>query len=533
MLACSAAFWPKHAGVLIEPLSFILCAMDPSSVELAEIKTLEDIFAWVGVVDRAGPPSTDFRSGLLRALGGPQLVRQLVAIPLQSYTSALRELKVLVITPALDEAPELKVQRQLTPLEEGQVGTVRRVARLVLGLQPDEGALTTNGMPVADHLGAASSISHLAALGSSWQGGGSSVGVKRIKLASVLDQGDDTEVRPLDPASLRDMVQVWKVTHNDGEDPAEEEEATGDQLSALDFRLKSGATPYVDFAVWRPYGARLGRILKFQAFVLISAGTYQQKELSGPCSFTEWGKAWRVFSFALTVLGAASRTRLDKYRERISKLSEDYPASWWIVAMADMRMRSEHLERIRRKISHEHAELHRAGLPSDFDPDRPWDKVFREAARDNEYWHEQVDKKALLFAARVQSAASLSDVGVGTLREVGSGRKRTAEENSGSDLESRPAPKKGKKTVRLTPTIHAGQGQGKGGGRGRGGGAGKSGDSKTPDGRFFRDLDGKQLCWDWNRSVSGCADKCANDRAHKCEWCRGPHRTVQCRLGNP
>eukprot|EP00973_Karenia_brevis_P084544 11733701-Karenia_brevis.AAC.1 len=90
---------------------------------------------------------------------------------------------------------------------------------------------------------------------------------------------------------------------------------------------------------------------------------------------------------------------------------------WWIVAVADIRMRSEFLERIRRRCVKTHAEREQAGLPSDFNPDKPWDKVFKEAARDQEFWHDNVDKKALLFASRVQSAEMLADDGVGPVRE--------------------------------------------------------------------------------------------------------------------
>ena len=100
-----------------------------------------------------------------------------------------------------------------------------------------------------------------------------------MKLASVLDQGDDTEVRPLSVPILQDLVEDWKQTSNDGEDPAEEEEATGDQLSALAFRLRSGATPFADFGVWRPHGGAFAKAFKIAAYVLNTAGEYQRREL--------------------------------------------------------------------------------------------------------------------------------------------------------------------------------------------------------------------------------------------------------------
>ena len=52
---------------------------------------------------------------------------------------------------------------------------------------------------------------------------------------------------------MRERIDKWKVAHNDGEDPDEDEEATGDQITALKHILEQGCTPFVDFAVWRPH----------------------------------------------------------------------------------------------------------------------------------------------------------------------------------------------------------------------------------------------------------------------------------------
>ncbi len=86
-------------------------------------------------------------------------------------------------------------------------------------------------------------------------------------------------------------MEQWKTRQNDGEDPTEDEEATGDQLSALAFRLRAGATPFVDFGVWRPHGDVIGRQLKFAAFVIGLGGEVRRKEVNGPASFGEWKRA--------------------------------------------------------------------------------------------------------------------------------------------------------------------------------------------------------------------------------------------------
>ena len=65
---------------------------------------------------------------------------------------------------------------------------------------------------------------------------------------------------------LRDLLTRWKQAENDNEDTAEDEEAMGDQISALAHRLRQGGTPFVDFGVWRSHGTELGRVIKFAAY---------------------------------------------------------------------------------------------------------------------------------------------------------------------------------------------------------------------------------------------------------------------------
>ena len=116
-----------------------------------------------------------------------------------------------------------------------------------------------------------------------------------------------------------------------------------------------------------------------------------------------------VYTFILVALGAASRARLERYRDKIITLATKYGQirgeSWWIIALADQRMRSERMERIRRDL--EPAEVQgRAGDTAGFDRRRPWDAVFLKAAGDSEYWQTEVVEMALLYASRVRTRAS-------------------------------------------------------------------------------------------------------------------------------
>ena len=346
----------------------------------------------------------------------------------------------------------------------------------------------------------------------------------KVKLSTVLDQGDDSEVKPLNVDALRGLIVAWKATYNDGEDPAPNEEATGDQISALSFRLRSGATPYVDFGIWRPHGGAIGRIMKFTAHVAAPGGEFHRKEVTGPSSFAEWENSWRVYAFAMEVLDAASRTRLKRYYDQVQRLANDYPSMWWIIACADIKMRQMHFERIRRRLVKEHADLTAAGLPSDFNPTKPWDLVVREAARDTEYWHSEVDKKVVQYVTSLRSQSQLTDPGCGAIVFAGErGAKRgLSDDNLQERAKSKKQKTQQKDKVRpdgLPPARTRDAGP-----RGRGRGSGGSGSRNN---KHFKTDSGVEVCWAWNRSATGCTEPCPKARAHVCERCRGDHRAVQ------
>ena len=86
--------------------------------------------------------------------------------------------------------------------------------------------------------------------------------------------------------------------------------------------------------------------------------------------------------------------KLDHYKEKIKQLGEKYAhvygpdSTWWIVGMADQRMRSERLERIRQRAEEKHVMLMSIGQLqlSKFNEKKPWDSVFLMAAEDRDFW---------------------------------------------------------------------------------------------------------------------------------------------------
>ena len=54
-------------------------------------------------------------------------------------------------------------------------------------------------------------------------------------------------------------------------------------------------------------------------------------------------------------------------------------------------------------------------------------------------------------------------------------------------------------------------------------------DPQRKDGRYLRSRSGINICYDWSRHEDGCNnDKCPQQFAHVCEWCRQPHRSINC-----
>ncbi len=89
----------------------------------------------------------------------------------------------------------------------------------------------------------------------------SSVKERVLKMSSLVDQMDESELLPPDV----DQVNKWhtKYIMAMGALPEECEEPSAAQLAALNKRVLSGQPPYVDFAVWLPFGRRSEKSFTF------------------------------------------------------------------------------------------------------------------------------------------------------------------------------------------------------------------------------------------------------------------------------
>jgi hypothetical protein len=163
------------------------------------------------------------------------------------------------------------------------------------------------------------------------------------KMSDVLDQVDsETTYELLDPTSLGAL----RLAYIDvcGGPPPDSSLPSSEQMSALKTRLSSGTAPYVDFAVFGPFGKRFAKHRKFDAQVFVD-NTLTNRLLHGPSDFAAWTGSWKVFAVAMTSLKAASPATLNLYYDGIRSLVEMFPNYWGVIFQADEKLRCERLDR--------------------------------------------------------------------------------------------------------------------------------------------------------------------------------------------
>ena len=153
--------------------------MDPSTTELASFNSLSDVMDWSGAVDsaadtNAGKPAIPLRSTLLRALGFPELVREIVLIKRESWDDIVTNITV--------------DGDKLNPTLAARVESFRRVARLRCGLPAAEGSPTP---------AASTPVTGASPPSNPQLTGVQQSTVRKLRMSAVVDQSLDGEVVPI------------------------------------------------------------------------------------------------------------------------------------------------------------------------------------------------------------------------------------------------------------------------------------------------------------------------------------------------
>ena len=353
--------------------------IDPTGEEMARIVTVNDIFSWIGT-------SKPFIEAVLKALGGGEpKIRDLVFISSKDWNNVMEALLV--------------GDRAISAIERGQFTLVRRIARLRKQLTANDDSGTSGG-----------TVGTTLAISAAPAAPPLPLAEARIKLSVLIDTAMDSELVRLPVLEIRKMYERYVITR--GAEPKEDIEPTTEQLSAVKQVLDNDLSPYVDFSIFGPYGKRFLAKLTLSAWSYLPNGTWIRRELPGPPSFEYWWSSFRVLRTTFLLLGAVDTELLDNYGELVRSFHSKYGhEAWFLIYMADVKMRNEHFDRIRRHTERDHERDERVGIKSDFDPSRPWNTVFAKAVADKDWWGDNLHMDAMLYLGRIKTAAQVTDDG--------------------------------------------------------------------------------------------------------------------------
>ena len=527
--------------------------MDPVPGDLEKMSVLAHAYQWAGVRD-------DLRAAIEETMGKLVEFREVVLAPERVWSAAVQQLRIVTVM-AVPEVlpsgtfgaagfqagspPKAREDRPLNVLETAQVGMIRRISRLRLNEPADEavGGGGSGGQGGGSGGQGPNSSSAPAPVTTKPAGG--------ARLSEVIDQADHAEVEPWTPERVRAAMAVYK-SGNRGMAPKEAYRPTGLQFAALEYKLRTANSIYVDLGVWRRNGGRLERKMRLTIHQRNHRGDWIPLEIAGPANFREWQHGWRLFIVAMRAMNEADQQELEAYQEMLEELVHTFGSeAWWICAQGDSRMRSERMPALLELALEEKVEADRKNQFHPLDVRRPWGYIFSLAVKDRNWWTDEVKDKAHRWLTRVETKDSITEDGFGPVRPGDSGlqglqeaavavgsKKRKHSPAASSCSSSDEPPEKRKKQ----------------GGRGRRarGGAGKSAKPKAaPKGRVKPSLPskrdpkgkgkgkasgelhrrtaaGKEICYKYSRDGT-CTNPCPGGRAHVCEKClRGGHKTADC-----
>jgi hypothetical protein len=199
--------------------------MEPTADELNQIDTLQAAYDWAGVPE-------DVRESLKEALGEPSKIRDIIFVARAVWDTIVGRIK----GSKPPDADGNRDPRDLTPVDVFRLEIFRRVCFRRVGAQPDTPGSFGPAVPAVT-----------AATPASITGQPSG---RKLKMSAVVDQTLDAEVIALGTDAINKMYEAYRAKY--GDVPSPETEPTGDQLAAVHQLVASGATPYIDFAVYGP-----------------------------------------------------------------------------------------------------------------------------------------------------------------------------------------------------------------------------------------------------------------------------------------
>ena len=335
-------------------------AFFPTEEEAQGFVTIEAIAIWVGL-NVLVIPAIEKHTGAFA-----NMPRNLAMLPPVVIKEAVKVAKLI-------EADG--EDRLLTPVEAAHVGLVWRITRRKLSgnwaswvdVDPFEAPSDPGAAPPTVKVVEASAS-----------------GAKKLKMAHILDQGDESSFTLADTGHIT----VWfhnfvAITHGQ---PDEEETPTNEQLKALNVRVV----------------VQLGSPVQTSPFSRFTRGRPPQLTASPPGERDSQpsqlsGMALLFEGLSCGVLSVEGGAR-DAFGTATSGKSRSWqnqwPTAWHLVCLAEDKCRFEHFNRVKSRIS-----LGRA-VPPMWDAGSPWSAIFLKVAEaDETYWDDNIRHPAMSWLA--------------------------------------------------------------------------------------------------------------------------------------
>jgi hypothetical protein len=170
-------------------------------------------------------------------------------------------------------------------------------------------------------------------------------------------------------------------------------------------------------AVWGPHGTRLLKKASMSGLNIMRDGTFMTVELFGPPNIDLWSGCYDVLATGCIMLGAVRRPHLAAYKRWIIKLAAIYgPVVWHLLYQTDVRCRSELMQEVFQVLLAEHNAAKMSKMPTDFDPTKPWDAVWKRVLEMKDWWVDEFERPAGLINAKVMGISAVigGDVQIAT-----------------------------------------------------------------------------------------------------------------------
>lgn len=233
---------------------------------------------------------------------------------------------------------------------------------------------------------------------------------RTIKLNSVTSQVSEQEVVPYSDAEIVGFYTVYR--NKIGDEPAESEDPTKDQISAVGRILDALGIPDVDLAVFGPYSNRWAKKHKLAGLFLSAdcSGSLVKREIFGPETFQVWEKSITVLFVIFIMKQACEPSTYQGYIKHVRKLHETFGTeSWPLLYQCESRLRSEQFERIKRiGIAMYDQALDKSR--SEYDPAKPMEFILKYAISEKcSFWREEFERPALLIVSRAKRPGEFVD----------------------------------------------------------------------------------------------------------------------------